>query len=348
MGDAVAEPLAHRTGRASRSAKIEDYGLIGDCRAAALISRDGSLDWLCWPRFDRGAIFAAILDRERGGYWRLTPAGHYSVSRKYQPGTNVLESRFKTESGTLVVTDLMTVAAEFMKDPAGIPDHEVLRRVECVEGEAQLEVDFWPRNEYGRDAAKIRQLGGLGIRVACGHWEYWLRCNRPLETDGVRAFGSLTVRAGESVNFSFSYCNDAPSVLPAVDDDAVRSRIEISAQWWRNWSSRTEYQGEYRDAVVRSALTLKMLSYAPSGAIVAAPTTSLPERIGDSLNWDYRFCWLRDASLTTRALLELGFWEEADDFMDWLLQATRLTQPELHVLYSVYGNKAPKSGCSTT
>jgi GH15 family glucan-1,4-alpha-glucosidase len=342
MSSTAASPQELPSSSHVNPVEIQDYGMIGDCRAAALISREGSLDWLCWPRFDHAAIFAGLLDRGRGGHWSLAPAAPFSVHRRYLPGTNILETSFETEGGAAEQTDLMTVSSEFMKNPAGIPDHEIVRRAACTKGEVKMRLHFVPRDDYGCAPAKIRPVGKLGVRVICGNWEYWLRSNMPLISDGTSCFGEFVLQAGQVAIFSFSYCNDAPSVLPPVDDAAVVRRIEISAQWWRNWSARAQYDGEYRDAVVRSALTLKMLSYAPSGAVIAAPTTSLPERIGGSLNWDYRFCWLRDASLTIRALLELGFWEEADDFMEWLLQATRLSQPELHILYSVYGNVAPR------
>ena len=205
----------------------------------------------------------------------------------------------------------------------------------------ELEIELSPRADYGKSAVQIREIGKLGLRFAVGIGVYWLRSSAALSTtnDGARAHARIMLRAGENLHFSFSYSEEAPTVLTPLD--TLDARIDHSVEAWQQWGRRANYDGEYRDAVVRSALTLKLLSYAPTGAIVAAPTTSLPERIGGGLNWDYRYCWLRDASFTIRALLELGYWDEAEDFLDWMLQATRLTQPELRILYSLYGHNAP-------
>ena len=317
---------------------IEDYGIIGDCRAAALVSRNGSIDWVCWPRFDSPSIFAALLDRERGGYWKLSPTDPYSVERHYVPGSNVLETRFTIGSGSAVLTDLMPV-----RDSAHssmVPDHEILRQLTCTSGELQVQTALVPRANYGEKACRIRELGKLGLRVDCGQGVYWLRSSIPLCVEDSFAFAEATLRAGQTLLFSFSYSEHAPAVLAPLEQ--VSRRIEICVEWWRQWTAQAQYDGDFRDEVIRSALTLKLLSFTPSGAIIAAPTTSLPEHIGGSLNWDYRYCWLRDASLTVRILLELGYWEEATHFLDWMLHATHLTQPELRVLYTVFGNLAPK------
>ncbi len=317
---------------------IENYGIIGDCRAAALVSRNGSIDWVCWPRFDSPSIFAALLDRERGGYWTLSPAGAYSVERHYVPESNVLETHFKTGSGSGVLTDLMPV-----RDSAHssmVPDHEILRQLTCTSGELQIQTAFVPRANYGDKVPRIRELGKLGLRVDSGREVYWLRSSVPLRVEDSSAFAEATLRAGQTLLFSFSYSEHAPAVLPPLEQ--VSRRIELCVEWWRQWTAQAQYDGDFRDEVIRSALTLKLLSFTPSGAIIAAPTTSLPEHVGGSLNWDYRYCWLRDASLTVRALLELGYWEEATHFLDWMLHATHLTQPELRVLYTVFGNLAPK------
>jgi len=325
-----------------RIPNIQDYGIIGDCRTAALVSCDGSIDWLCWPRFDKPSIFAALLDLEKGGNWRIAPKGPHARSRKYVYESNVLQTTFQSDSGSVVVTDLMPVGSESYKSPLLLPDHEILRRVECVAGEVEMEVLFAPRACYGLRVGKLQQVRKLGLRMEVGRGVYWLRSSLPLTLDGGDAFARISMRFGDTVRFSLTYAEESPAVLPPLDDAVVMKRIEHSVQWWRRWAGHAKYDGSFRDEVVRSALTLKLLSYAPSGAIIAAPTTSLPERIGGSWNWDYRYCWLRDASLTIRALLGLGYREEADDFLDWMLQATRLTQPELRILYDVYGNLAPK------
>jgi GH15 family glucan-1,4-alpha-glucosidase len=318
--------------------KIQDYGIIGDCRAAALIGRNGSLDWLCWPRFDSPA---AILDRERGGHWQIAPAGEFGVERRYLPHTNILETTFHCAGGTGVLTDLMPVASEEFKKSVLTPDHEILRQVECVSGEVEWTHELRPRARYGLAKVEMSRRGELGWRGDVNGGCLWLRSSLPRASSGDAPPQRFRLQAGNKAWFSLSYSDEAPAVLPCLDEHA-QERIARSQRWWERWAARAGYQGPYRDAVERSALTLKLLAYAPSGAIVASPTTSLPERIGGDLNWDYRYCWLRDASLTVRALLGLGYREEAEEFLGWILHATRLTQPELRILYTVFGQNAPR------
>ena len=323
------------------TAKIQDYSIIGDCRGAALISNNGSLDWLCWPRFDSPAFFAGILDQAQGGHWKIAPASPQRIERRYVENTNVLETRFRCSGGTAVLTDLMPVSSEQYKRRELIPDHEILRQVECTEGEVEIHTDFRPCADYGRVPVKIRASSMLGLRMEVGRGVYWLRSTHALHVSEGAAFINVHLRAGESAQFSLSYAEEAPAVLCCLGEKA-RERIRISTDWWCEWASRATYQGPYRDAVVRSVLALKLLTYAPSGATIAAATTSLPERLGADLNWDYRYCWLRDAALTIRALIGLGYWEEAEAFLSWMLHATRLTQPQLRILYTVFGNQAPR------
>lgn len=221
-----------------------------------------------------------------------------------------------------------------------VPSHELLRQIVCTEGELEIKIDFQPRPSYGAEHAHIRDMGPLGLRMDVGRGTYWLRSSVSLAIQEHGAHASITVKQGDALQFSFSYAEESPAVLPALGM-RVDGAIQRSAAWWEKWAARASYQGPYRDAVTRSALVLKLLAYAPSGAIVAAPTTSLPERIGGQLNWDYRYCWLRDASLTVRALLGLGYVEETESFITWLLHATRMTQPELKILYTVFGQLAP-------
>lgn len=321
--------------------KIADYGIIGDCRSAALVSRSGSVDWLCWPRFDSPAIFAAILDHDRGGAWSIAPGEHASVKREYVGASNVLATTFETASGSATLTDLMTVASETYKRDHLIAEHELIRRVECRRGEIEIQMLFRPRAHYGKDSVRIRDCGQLGFRIDVGRGSYWLRSNAAITNaqDHVRLRTRL--KQGERLEFSLSYSQTAPGVLPALGSE-LEQRIERSTEWWHEWAERCTYRGAYRDAVLRSALALKLLAYAPSGAIIAAATTSLPEVPGGAANWDYRFCWLRDASFTVRSLLGLGYKDEAESFLDWLLLATRLTQPKLRVLYNVYGGHSPR------
>jgi GH15 family glucan-1,4-alpha-glucosidase len=317
--------------------EINDYAIIGDCRTAALVSKYGSIEWLCWPRFDSPSIFAALLDRERGGFWKVSPVGNCSIEREYIRNTNVLKTKFRTSSGTAELVDLMPVRDALATSM--VPDHEIVRQLTCTSGEIEIEVALVPRANYGENTVTICERGKLGFRIVNGRGVHWLRSNLPLHIEDSGAFGRTTLRGGDSLLFSFSYSTSSPTVLPPLED--IPRRIHVCVEWWEKWAAQTQYDGEFRDEVVRSALALKLMIFSPSGAIIAAPTTSLPERIGGNLNWDYRFCWLRDASLTIRALLELGFWKEATGFLDWMLHATRLTQPELRILYTVYGNPPP-------
>ncbi len=323
------------------AARIEDYGIIGDGRSAALVSRDGSIDWLCWPRFDSSSVFAAALDPVHGGFWRVTPVGPFRARRHYIESSNVLVTTFETASGEVRVTDLMTVLPESEKERRLVPEHELLRVVEGVHGEVSIDVEFRPRPDYARKLLPLRSRRALGVRLEDGAHLYTLRSEGDLELheDAVAA-SRFIIHAGERRCFSLTFDTDGPAVLPPLGDFA-RESVERSTMWWREWAGRCSYAGPHREAVVRSLLALKLLSYAPTGAIVAAPTTSFPEKIGADLNWDYRYCWLRDASMTVRVFLELGYPDEASAFGSWLLHSTRLTRPELCILYDVYG-RLPK------
>ena len=321
---------------------IGDYGIIGDCRSAALISKAGSLDWLCWPWFNSPSIFAAILDLERGGFWRLAPAGEYTSTRRYLPGTNVLEMEFHTSSGTLRLTDCMPVYDGRYEQEHMVPDREILRVVECTSGEVRLDGLFAPVPKYGEcRGQRFIASKNLGIRVEFIGGALWFRSDLEWDVQGKYATCESVLRAGERRYCSLVLMEHGPAVLSplgTVSDTALQQTID----WWKKWSARCEYEGPYREQVVRSALALKLLNFAPSGAIVASPTTSLPERIGGDLNWDYRYCWLRDASMTVTALFGLGYHDEAEAFIEWLLHSTNLTQPQLLVMYTVYGKRAHK------
>jgi GH15 family glucan-1,4-alpha-glucosidase len=320
---------------------IGDYAAIGDSGSAALVGRDGSIDWLCWPRFDSPSLFGAILDQS-AGHWRIAPVGPCQTIRHYIKDTNVLQTRFDTGSGSLVLTDLMPVASEEEKASLMLPEREILRLLECERGEVEIEWSFEPRPGYGLRSVSVRQAGRLGLRAETGAGLLTLRTDLPLEisTDG-RVGGRARLSAGARAHASLTFAADGPAVLPPLGEWS-RAALARTVRWWQTWASRIQYDGPCREMVVRSALALRLMVYAPSGAVVAAPTTSLPERIEGPFNWDYRFCWLRDASLTVRALTGLGYMDEAQAFVHWLLHATRLTQPELRVLYDVHGNKPPR------
>jgi GH15 family glucan-1,4-alpha-glucosidase len=324
----------------SAYAPIEDYAIIGDCASAALVGRTGSIDWLCWPRFDSPSIFARLLDAKRGGHFQVRPAGDCSVERRYRPDTNVLETTFTTAEGVLRLTDLMPVAGREAYRRELWPEHEILRKVECVAGRVEVTVTCDPRVDYGRINPTPDDRGPHGFFYNHEGAVLVVRSGIPLTlSQGRRGAlqGRTQLRASDQRVLSLTYDEGEPAVLPVLGDAAER-KIERTVAFWRDWAAQCTYDGPYRDAVVRSALTLKLMTYAPSGAIVAAPTTSLPEAIGGERNWDYRYCWLRDAALTLRALYELGYEAEGRAFFSWLLHATWMTAPSLSVLYDVHGN----------
>ncbi len=316
---------------------LQDYAVIGDTRSAALVSRSGSIDWLCWPRFDSGSVFASILDPSVGGHFQITPTGSFRSTRRYHDGSNVLVTTFETAGGAVSITDLMTVFAEDDKKRMLVPEHEILRIVECVRGEVELEVQFTPRVDYARRTPRLHFAGVLGVRVEDGRDLYTLRSTVSLESrERASAGGRFRLCEGQQAQFSLTHDTEGPAVLPPLGPHALDA-VQRTTRWWKQWTSRSTYEGPYAEQTLRSLLLLKLHCFAPSGAIVAAPTTSLPERLGGDLNWDYRFCWARDASITVRALLGLGYADEAAAFVGWLLHATRLTRPELSILYDVYG-----------
>ncbi|HJW93095.1 MAG TPA: glycoside hydrolase family 15 protein, partial [Thermoanaerobaculia bacterium] len=313
----------------SKYKPIDEYAVIGDTRSCALISRDGSIDWLCWPRFDSRSQFAAILDAEKGGRFSIQPSIPFRATRRYIDDTNVLETTFTTESGVAKLIDLMPVMRESDKRAYLTPFRQLLRRIEAIEGEVPIAVRFEPRPNYARDnpplTAKRNALFCVD-RATVLH----------LHSDVALDSGNFTLHRGERTDFALAFDDHTPAVYPAVGDEAT-AEIDRTLRFWREWSSQLRYEGDYREAVMRSALVLKLMTYAPSGAIVAAPTTSLPEWIGGVRNWDYRYCWLRDAAFTASALYDCGFHVEGDAFVTWLIYSTRLTQPNLQMLYDVTG-----------
>jgi GH15 family glucan-1,4-alpha-glucosidase len=315
---------------------IADYAIIGDCRTAALVSRDGSIDWLCLPHFSGPSMFAALLDPERGGRFAIGPAQACRSSRRYVGPSPVLETRFETAAGRARLLDLMPV----VDDPGALhPLREVLRLLVCEEGEVAVDVGFAPRPDYGRSESRLVRRGKLGF--ACTHRDelLLLASDVPLELapDGSAVLGRVVLTAGQSASFRLSYVKGDLAVVAPTGRGALEDRLRRTLLWWEEWASQCRYRGPHESAVLRSAVTLKLMTYALSGAVVAAPTASLPEWIGADRNWDYRYCWLRDAALTMRAFTGLGYREEAGSFLQWLLHATRLTWPKLQVMYDVYG-----------
>jgi GH15 family glucan-1,4-alpha-glucosidase len=321
--------------------KLSDYALIGNSCSAALVSRHGSIDWCCLPEFYSPSIFAALLDRQKGGYFSIAPGTEYHSVQNYLEDTNVVQTLFTTSEGTASVVDAFTATSEEKKLTSLFPDHEILRIVEGISGEVKLRVEYNPRIFYGRDLPALKNYEKLGIQFC---WEENIvtllstldPSDFQMDITHSRVVANFLLKAGQRVIFSLSYSDQSPAVLPELKVTA-QHRMQNTISYWRDWVSKCQYTGVYGEQVKRSALTLKLLAHAPSGAIIAAPTTSLPEAIGGERNWDYRYCWLRDASFTTRVLVKLGFEEEAGAYMNWILHATRLTRPELQVVYSVYG-----------
>jgi GH15 family glucan-1,4-alpha-glucosidase len=312
-------------------APIEAYAAIGDGRTVALVACDGAIDWLCLPDLDSPSVFATILDAERGGSFALAPELPYEATRRYVPETNVLETRFATSQGDVRVTDALTLPTRTLS-----PYRELVRRVEGVSGRVPMRWRVEPRFGYAGSRTVVGRRAGVPVvtagrdAVAICAWEAGeVECGD--ETIG----GRFATTEGSSGLIALSVARQEPLVLPARND--VEERLEATVRSWQEWARGRDYDGPWRDAVLRSALALKLLVYAPSGAIAAAATTSLPEQIGGERNWDYRFSWPRDAAFALSALLALGCAPEARAFFAWLLHASQLTHPRLHVLYRLDG-----------
>ncbi|MCZ4121098.1 glycoside hydrolase family 15 protein [Streptomyces sp. H39-S7] len=309
---------------------IEDYALIGDLQTAALVAKDGSIDWLCLPRFDSAACFAALLGDEENGQWRIAPAGADQCTRRaYRGDTLVLETFWETETGTVKVTDFMP-----QRDRA--PD--VMRIVECVSGTVQMRSELRLRFDYGSIVPWMRRADGHRIAVA-GPDSVWLRSyptQLPMYGKNFCTYADFSVSAGDRVAFVITWHPSHETRPRRIDPyDALATSIED----WEKWSAQCTYEGPWRDAVLRSLITLKALTYAPSGGIAAAVTTSLPEEIGGVRNWDYRYCWLRDATLTLNAMVSSGYLEEASKWRNWLLRAVAGDPADLQIMYGISGER---------
>ncbi|MDQ0990144.1 glycoside hydrolase family 15 protein [Streptomyces sp. V3I7] len=309
--------------------RIEDYALIGDEQTAALVGKDGSIDWLCLPRFDSASCFARILGDEESGHWRIAPAGADVCTRRaYRDDTLVLDTEWETSDGSVRVTDLM---------PQREHSPDVVRVVKGLSGRVTVRSTLRLRFDYGSITPWMRKSGGHRVAVA-GPDSVWLRSEPAVRTWG-EDFGThseFTVEPGEKVAFVLTWHPSHEARPPLVDPFHA---LHTSVKDWRRWASHCDYDGPYRDAVVRSLITLKALTYAPTGGIVAAATTSLPEELGGVRNWDYRYCWLRDSTLTLEALLSAGYHKEAEAWRDWLLRAVAGDPADLQIMYGLSGER---------
>ena len=310
---------------------IEQYALIGDGRTAALVGRDGAIDWLCLPNFDSPSVAGALLDASRGGAFVLQPNGPYETTRRYLPSTNVLETTFHTASGSVQVVDVMTLPDERLS-----PMRELVRRVRGLSGRVDLSWHFCPGFEYGARPARVGWRGRVPVAESGSHAVALLSWSAGTSRwNGATLEARFTVAAGEAATLALVSAYAEPLILPGRSD--VERRVDGTAAFWERWSRERQYTGPWPDAVLRSALVLKALIFAPSGAPVAAPTTSLPETIGGERNWDYRFCWIRDSNFAIDALLNLGCYDETESLFWWFMQATSLTEPQVRVLYRLDG-----------
>ena len=320
-------PAVHRGADASSSRPIEDYALIGDGKTAALVARDGSIDWLCWPRFDGEACFAALLGRPENGYWILAPAEQAETNRQYRRDTMVVETCFRTGSGSARMLDFMPVDTE---------NSSVIRIVEGIRGTVSMHCSIVLRFDYGLIRPLVATSATETI-ISAGSLRVVLRTTVPVTASSERIEAQFDIAAGQRITFTMTCANWVDPFPEAVDPAALLTATE---QFWRRWISRFTKQVVEPDAVRRSLLTLKALTHHRTGGLVAAPTLGLPERLGGSLNWDYRFCWLRDATFTLTALLNAGYHEEATEWYKWLLRAAGSSGEQLQVLYRVDGSRS--------
>jgi GH15 family glucan-1,4-alpha-glucosidase len=304
---------------------IEHYALIGDCHTAALVGRDGSIDWLCFPSFDSGACLAGLLGGPEHGRWLLAPMGEaLRVTRRYRPGTLILETEFETKEGGIRVIDFMPLSDERW---------DVVRIVEGMSGRVMVRMELIVRFDYGSIVPWVRRAGDV-LLLTAGPDTLELSATVTVAPENMKSVAEFSVGAGDRQSFSLNYRPSHEAIQPGVDAEATLAETEAA---WRDWSDRCTYQGQWRAPVLRSLITLKALTYKPTGGMVAAPTTSLPEHPGGVRNWDYRYCWLRDATFTLNALLLAGYQDEAVAWREWLLRAVAGSPEDLQILYGVTG-----------
>jgi GH15 family glucan-1,4-alpha-glucosidase len=310
-------------------APIESYALIGDCETAALVGLDGSIDWLCWPEFSSDACFARLLGAEENGRWLLTPAVEVTkTTRKYRDHTLILETTFETPEFEVMLIDFMPVRAANNTS-------DIVRIVKGIRGSAPIQMELSIRFNYGTTVPWVTRSDG-GIRAIAGPDLVVLRTKAPLAGEDFTTVSEFTVNEGESVDFVMTYGRSHLHAPRAIDVDKALAETQ---RYWEEWAAICSYQGPYRDIVERSLITLKALTYRPTGGIVAAVTTSLPEQLGGPRNWDYRYCWLRDATFTLQAFMHGGYYEEAKAWQQWLLRAIAGSPEQVQIMYGIAGER---------
>ncbi|HEY1961646.1 MAG TPA: glycoside hydrolase family 15 protein [Rhizomicrobium sp.] len=307
--------------------RIEDYAMIGDMRTAALVCKNGSIDWLCFPRFDSGACFASLLGAPENGRWLIAPKGEARIRRRYRPGTLILETTFTTETGKATLVDFM---------PVEEPHSTIVRLVIGREGTVRLHSDLVIRFDYGISVPWVSRLDESTITAVAGPSMLVVRTPVPLKGRDMRTQGEFTVRKGETVPFVMTYVPSHQELPLPLDIEVALSATE---EYWKKWSGRSSFDGKWHKQVQRSLITLKALSYRPTGGIVAAVTTSLPEQIGGPRNWDYRYCWLRDATFTLLAFMNAGYTEEAIAWQHWLVRSIAGSAEQFQTMYGVAGER---------
>jgi GH15 family glucan-1,4-alpha-glucosidase len=308
--------------------RIEDYALIGDCETAALVAKDGSIDWLCWPRFDSDACFAALLGTPENGRWKIAPSvEHVHVRRQYRDSTLILETDFETPDGAVTLIDFM---------PLRETQSDLVRIVRGRRGKVSMHMDLALRFDYGSGIPWVTKLDDGALRAIAGPHMTILRTPVELRGENMRTIADFTVNAGDEVPFVLTYSPSHLELPQQLDASAAEKKTE---KFWEEWTGRCGIDGPYANAIRRSLITLKALTYAPTGGIVAAATTSLPEKLGGERNWDYRICWLRDASFALFVLMRAGYLEEASDWQDWLMRAVAGSPDQVQVMYGLAGER---------
>jgi GH15 family glucan-1,4-alpha-glucosidase len=313
---------------AANPSHIEDYAMIGDLGTAALVSRGGSIDWLCWPRFDSDACMAALLGTSEHGRWQIAPKEKGArITRRYRPDTLILETRFETDEGAATLIDFM---------PPRSGNSHIIRILKGERGSLTFRTELVVRYGYGAIVPWVTRIDPQTLRIVAGPDMMVLRTQVKMRGENLKTVGEVTIEAGNEVPFVLSY---GASHRPLPEECDVQECLAATQAFWRDWAQRNKIDGPHKEAVTRSLITLKALTYAPTGGMVAAPTTSLPECVGGERNWDYRFCWLRDATLTLLALMNAGYYDEAHKWRDWLLRAAAGTPQQIQIMYGLRGER---------